>query len=95
MIYQCLEHQIERFTVIPDQYGIPLQCFRTLFTNNTIPQSHKHIQFTCTSIILQTKVCTLKKLLNADYQSTKKEGKIVKSISCPLYKIILTTLHTG
>lgn len=25
--YQCLEHHIERFTVIPDQYGKPLQCF--------------------------------------------------------------------
>lgn len=56
-----------------------------------LSQCHKHIQFTCTFIILQTKVCTLKKkTFKCRFSKQTKRGKVVKSISCPLYKIIKT-----
>lgn len=95
MIYQCLEHQNEMLQLFQTNMEYRFSAFECCSQIIKLSQCHKHNQFTCTFIILQTKVCTLKKeLLNAGF-SKQTRGKVVKSISCPLYKIILTTLNTG
>lgn len=81
MIYQCLEHYIERFTVIPDQYGIPLQCFRMLFTNNTIPpvsQTHS-IHMLLHNFSDQSMHIKKKKIIKAQ----KKKGKLLNPSHVP------------